>query len=253
MPVYRLTDEIRFPSPAHARRDGLLAVGGDLTPERLLAAYRAGIFPWYSDGEPPLWWSPDPRCILFPEELRLSRSMRQFLRKGHLAVTCDRAFRAVIAACGKPRPGQEGTWITAEMQTAYGRLHDLGYAHSVEAWQGESLVGGLYGISLGSAFFGESMFSRSPNASKAALATLVGALRTRGFSFIDCQLATPHLLSLGARTVPRRAFLDLLKTALAAETLRGSWGSLLGNGEEGVSSISPGSGPGLRGDSPGCW
>jgi len=227
MPVYRLTEQIRFPPVSHAIEGGLLAVGGDLAPERLLAAYRAGIFPWYSDGEPILWWSPDPRCILLPDALRVSRSMRQFLKKGLVSISFDRDFRAVIAACQKPRPDQEGTWITAEMQAAYTELFELGYAHSVEVWQAEKLVGGLYGLSLGRAFFGESMFSRTPNASKAALIALVETLRARGFSLIDCQLETPHLLSLGARTIPRRDFRILLAEAMAHETLRGSWSALL--------------------------
>jgi len=202
-------------------------VGGDLSPERLLAAYRAGIFPWYAEGEPILWWSPDPRCVLFPEELQISRSMRQFLKKGALRITFDRDFPAVIAACQKPRPGQEGTWITAEMQAAYTRLFEMGYAHSVEAWQGETLAGGLYGVSLGRAFFGESMFSRTPNGSKAALIALVEALKARNFTMIDCQIESPHLMSLGARAIPRQYFGLLLAGSLAHETLRGNWGALL--------------------------
>ena len=214
MPVYRLTDEILFPPVSHAAEGGLLAVGGDLAPERLLAAYRAGIFPWYSAGEPILWWSPDPRCVLIPGELRVARSMRQFLKKGSLQVSFDRDFAAVIAACQKPRPGQEGTWITPEMKAAYGRLFELGYAHSVEVWREGELVGGLYGISLGRVFFGESMFSRTANASKTALIALVEHLGARGFSLIDCQVESPHLLSLGARPIPRRKFCALLAAAL---------------------------------------
>ncbi|MDA8124406.1 MAG: leucyl/phenylalanyl-tRNA--protein transferase [Deltaproteobacteria bacterium] len=224
MPVYRLPDELLFPPVSEAVPSGLLAVGGDLAPERLLAAYRAGIFPWYSAGEPLLWWSPDPRFVLFPVELRVSRSMRQFLKKGTLRISFDEAFRDVIAACGRqPRPGQEGTWITEEMEAAYGVLHDLGYAHSVEAWCGKTLAGGLYGVSLGRAFFGESMFTMQPNASKAALITLVEHLRERGFTLIDCQVETPHLGSLGARAIPRRRFCKLLQEALQYETLRGDW------------------------------
>ena len=228
MPVYRLPDEILFPPVTEAVRSGLLAVGGDLAPERLLAAYKEGIFPWYSEGEPILWWSPDPRFVLLPKELRVSRSMRQFLKKKTLRITCDTAFRDVIAACGKqPRPGQDGTWITLEMQAAYGALHDLGYAHSVEAWSGETLAGGLYGVSLGRAFFGESMFTNLPNASKAALITLVEYLREKGFTLIDCQVETPHLGSLGARTIPRREFCVFLQEALRYETLRGDWEKLM--------------------------
>jgi len=225
MPVYRLPEAIAFPSVEQTAKNGLLAVGGDLSPERLLAAYREGIFPWYGDGEPILWWSPDPRFILFPNELRVSRSMRQFLKKGFVRITFDQAFREVIAACGRPRPGQNGTWITAEMREAYAVLHDQGFAHSVEVWRQKELVGGLYGISLGHAFFGESMFSAIPNASKAALITLVSHLQKRGFDLIDCQVETTHLAGLGARHIPRRDFCALLKQSLRHETLRGNWGS----------------------------
>jgi leucyl/phenylalanyl-tRNA---protein transferase len=223
MPVYRLPEAVIFPPVEHAVKSGLLAVGGDLSPERLLAAYREGIFPWYSDGEPILWWSPDPRFVLFPEELRISRSMRQFLKKGIVRITFDRAFREVIAACQGSRPGQYGTWITAEMRESYCTLHDLGFAHSVEVWQEGGLVGGLYGVSLGRAFFGESMFSAIPNASKTALITLVPRLKERGFDLIDCQVETAHLAGLGARPIPRREFCALLKESLRHETLRGNW------------------------------
>jgi len=226
VPVYRLPNQTAFPPVEHAIKSGLLAVGGDLSPERLLAAYREGIFPWYSEGEPLLWWSPDPRFVLFPEELRISRSMRQFLKKGFLRITFDHAFRKVIAACRKPRPGQDDTWITKEMEVAYVTLHDLGYAHSVEVWQEETLVGGLYGVSLGHAFFGESMFSTRANASKAALITLVSRLQERHFDLIDCQVETPHLESLGAHLIPRREFSVLLKESLRHETFRGNWGTL---------------------------
>jgi len=177
MPVYRLPEAIAFPAVELTAENGLLAVGGDLSPERLLAAYREGIFPWYGDGEPILWWSPDPRFVLFPDELRVSRSMRQFLKNGFIRITFDQAFREVIAACRRPRPDQDGTWITTEMRKAYAVLHDLGFAHSVEVWQQKELVGGLYGVSLGRAFFGESMFSAIPNASKAALITLIPHLK----------------------------------------------------------------------------
>lgn len=224
MPVYRLPEAIAFPPVERTAKSGLLAVGGDLSPERLLAAYREGIFPWYGDGEPILWWSPDPRFVLFPNELRVSRSMGQFLKKGFVRITFDQAFREVIAACRRPRPGQDGTWITTEMREAYAVLHDLGFAHSVEVWRQKELVGGLYGVSLGRAFFGESMFSAIPNASKAALITLVSHLRDRGFDLIDCQVETAHLAGLGARLIPRRDFCALLKQSLRHETLRGNWG-----------------------------
>lgn len=224
MPVYRLTEAVLFPPADHAVESGLLAVGGDLSPERLLAAYREGIFPWYGDGEPILWWSPDPRFVLLPDELRISRSMRQFLKKGVLRITLDQAFREVIAACRRPRPGQDGTWITAEIREAYATLHGLGFAHSVEVWRGEELVGGLYGVSLGRAFFGESMFSALPNASKTALISLIPCLKERGFDLIDCQVETAHLAGLGARAIPRREFCARLKESLRHETLQGSWG-----------------------------
>ena len=228
MPVYRLPDEeILFPPGEHAVKSGLLAVGGDLSPERLLAAYREGIFPWYAEGDPILWWSPDPRFILLPDELRVSRSMRQFLKKELVRITFDQSFGEVIAACSKPRPGQDGTWITGEMQAAYCALHDLGFAHSVEAWQGGMLAGGLYGVSLGRVFFGESMFSTVPNVSKAALITLVGRLGEMSFDLIDCQVETAHLGSLGARPIPRREFHVRLQESLRHETLRGHWGMLL--------------------------
>jgi len=226
MPVYRLPDQPVFPPVECAVKGGLLAVGGDLSPERLLAAYREGIFPWYSEGEPLLWWSPDPRFVLFPEELRVSRSMRQFLKKQPFRITFDNAFRGVIAACRKPRPGQDDTWITQAMQEAYIALHDLGYAHSVEVWQEESLVGGLYGVSIGRTFFGESMFSTRTNASKAALITLVSDRADLDFNLIDCQVETPHLGSLGARFIPRREFRTLLRESLRHETFRGNWGAL---------------------------
>ena len=227
MPDYRLPEAAVFPPVEGAARNGLLAVGGDLSPRRLLAAYREGIFPWYSEGEPLLWWSPDPRFVLFPGELRVSRSMRQFLKKETLRITFDRAFGAVIAACQTPRKGQEGTWITPEMREAYSSLHRMGYAHSVEAWQGQTLAGGLYGVSLGRIFFGESMFSLTPNASKAALIALVDRLKDRGFGLIDCQVETVHLASLGARPIPRLEFVSRLKEALCYETLQGDWGVLL--------------------------
>ncbi|MCX5825629.1 MAG: leucyl/phenylalanyl-tRNA--protein transferase [Deltaproteobacteria bacterium] len=224
MPVYRLPEAIAFPAVELTAESGLLAVGGDLSPERLLAAYREGIFPWYGDGEPILWWSPDPRFVLFPDELRVSRSMGQFLKKGSVRITFDQAFREVIAACRRPRPGQNGTWITTEMREAYAVLHNLGFAHSVEVWQQKELVGGLYGVSLGRAFFGESMFSAIPNASKAALITLIPHLKKWGFDLIDCQVETAHLAGLGARPIPRRAFCEILKQSLRHETLRGNWG-----------------------------
>jgi leucyl/phenylalanyl-tRNA--protein transferase len=225
MPIYRLTDEIVFPPPDHAEPDGLLAVGGDLSAERLLLAYRLGIFPWYSDGQPVLWWSPDPRIILEPGEFHISRRLGQTLKKGEFKVTFDRAFAEVIRACAaSPRKGQHGTWITREMMEAYICLHQMGFAHSAESWLNGELVGGIYGISLGRCFFGESMFFSQTNASKVALATLVQQLITWDFHMIDAQVATEHLISLGAKDIPRRIFLDRLEIALRFPTLKGSWG-----------------------------
>lgn len=203
-----------FPPVEQALRepDGLLAVGGDLAPERILSAYRHGIFPWFSPGQPILWWSPDPRAVLFPEKLKVSRSLRKTLNKGSFHVTFDSAFHEVIRACADtPRRDQPGTWITPEMQQAYIRLHQLGHAHSAESWQGEELVGGLYGIRLGRVFYGESMFSRRTDASKVAFVHLVRRLQEEGVELIDCQVTTEHLLSLGAEAIPRRRFIELVR------------------------------------------
>lgn len=186
--------------------NGLLAVGGELSPEWLLTAYRHGVFPWFSADQPILWWSPDPRLVLFPQKLRISRSLRRTLRQGRYEIRFDTAFRDVVARCAAPRGSDPGTWITVEMQEAYQRMHELGYAHSVESWADDELVGGLYGIALGRAFFGESMFSRRPDASKVALAHLVQYLKQQEFAVIDCQMTTPHLLSLGAEEMSRRDF-----------------------------------------------
>ena len=205
-----------FPDPATAETDpdGLLAVGGDLSPQRLLSAYARGVFPWYSAGQPILWWSPDPRLVLFPERLHVSRSLRKELRRGRFEVTFDRDFPAVIRACAAPRRGETGTWITAEMTAAYEQLHRLGHAHSVEAWLEGSLVGGLYGVALGSLFFGESMFSRVSNASKVAFVQLVRTLESLGCPLVDCQVHTPHLESLGAEMIPRGRFLRIVEENL---------------------------------------
>jgi len=222
--VYRLGPEAVFPDPALAEPDGLLAVGGDLSPERLLSAYAEGIFPWYDERSPILWWSPDPRLVLEPERLHVSRSLRRTLRRGVYRVTADRAFDEVIRHCAeRPRPGQLGTWITQEMISAYGRLHRLGLAHSFEAWEGELLVGGLYGVSLGAAFFGESMFSDRPDASKVAFVRSVEWLAARGIGLVDCQVRTEHLQSLGAREIRRSEFLARLSRALEAPTTLGRW------------------------------
>jgi len=224
MPIFRLVDEPIFPPPDYADASGLLAVGGDLSSERLLEAYRLGIFPWYSDDQPILWWSPDPRLVLKLDEFKVSRSLRKTLTKGVFKVTFDRAFEAVIRGCASvPREHQKGTWITQEMEEAYIKLHGLGYAHSVEAWCGEELAGGLYGVSLGKAFFGESMFHRRTDASKVALAVLVEKLSDWKFHFIDAQMTTEHLLGLGAAEMSRRIFLRRLQSALRHPTKRGKW------------------------------
>ncbi len=211
MPVYRLTDQFIFPHPSLADPGGLLAVGGDLSPERLLLAYANGIFPWYSDPSPILWWSPDPRLVLFPGELKISRSLRRVIKKQVFTVTMDTSFGEVIRACAQAR---DETWITGEMIEAYVALHELGYAHSFETRHEGRLVGGLYGVALGRAFFGESMFSAMSDASKVALVFLVRLLDGLGFEFIDCQTTTEHLKRFGAREVPRKEFLDLLGRAL---------------------------------------
>jgi len=215
MPVFRLTEDLLFPPPALAEEDGLLAVGGDLSKDRILLAYSMGIFPWYSEGSPILWWSPDPRLVLIPEELKVSRSLGQVIKKEVFIVTMDTAFDRVIRSCAEiNRKGQQGTWITEEMVGAYIALHCAGYAHSVESWQNGELVGGLYGIALGKAFFGESMFAIKSNASKVAFVTLVKYLKKLNVSFIDCQVTTEHLKSLGAKEVGRIEFLKMLKKAL---------------------------------------
>jgi leucyl/phenylalanyl-tRNA--protein transferase len=217
--------DLRFPPANLASPEGLLAIGGDLRAERLLEAYRHGIFPWYNEGQPILWWSPDPRAVLFPDKLKVSRSLRKTIRHGDFALTLDTSFREVVQACAAPRPQHPlgGTWITPEMLEAYARLHELGYAHSVESWREGKLVGGLYGVALGGAFFGESMFARATDASKVALVYLVRQLRVWGFQVIDCQLPSRHLFSLGAEEIRRRDFLDRLATALALPERRGRW------------------------------
>lgn len=215
MPVFRLSNKIIFPAPELAEKDGLLAIGGDLSEERLIAAYSMGIFPWFSEGYPILWWSPDPRLVLFPDELKVSRSLRKIIKKGIFNVTMNTAFEEVIRNCSEiDRKGQDRTWITEDMMEAYARLHKSGYAHSVESWHNGKLVGGLYGIVLGKLFFGESMFSRMSNASKVAFVTLVERLKELDFKLIDCQVTTEHLISLGAREVPRKRFLEMLREAL---------------------------------------
>lgn len=215
-----------FPPPELAGPDGLIAIGGDLSPERLLNAYASGIFPWFNEGDPLLWWSPDPRLVLVPGELHISRTMQKLLNRHAFRVTVDTHFREVMENCRDLREAEPGTWITSPMIDAYARLHDLGFAHSVEAWQEDQLAGGLYGVSLGRCFFGESMFFNVPNASKYAFITFAQKIFDHGFRFIDCQVPTTHLASLGAREVTRKTFLKMLKKALKHETLIGKWNFL---------------------------
>jgi leucyl/phenylalanyl-tRNA--protein transferase len=208
--VFRLDTRIVFPDPELAEPDGLLAVGGDLSANRLLLAYQHGIFPWYSDDTPILWYSPHERFVLYPQELKISKSMKQVLRSGRFNFTVNRAFDEVITACSMvPREGQDGTWITNDMKAAYVKLHQLGYAHSYEVWENEELVGGLYGVHAGKVFCGESMFSQVSNASKAALINLC---QSNCYSIIDCQVHTDHLESMGARFISRHQYLDILQT-----------------------------------------
>jgi leucyl/phenylalanyl-tRNA--protein transferase len=215
----------RFPPASSALREpnGLLAAGGDLKPERLLGAYVRGIFPWYEAGQPILWWSPDPRSVLWPDALKVSRSLRRSIIKGGFEVRVDTAFDEVVGACAEPRRYTDATWITAEMAAAYARLHRLGWAHSFEAWQHGALVGGLYGVAIGRVFFGESMFSRVTDASKVALVSMVGFLKERQFALIDCQVASRHLESLGAQSIPRSEFLALLERHCEPAGTPGSW------------------------------
>jgi leucyl/phenylalanyl-tRNA--protein transferase len=216
-----------FPHPDKATPEGILAVGGNLSPGMLLSAYGQGVFPWFSENEPVLWWSPDPRFVLFPRELRVSESMKKVIRKGLFTYGIDTRFRDVVTACSRtPRPGQNGTWITEGMIEGYSRLHELGYAHSVEVYSGCELVGGLYGVSLGRVFFGESMFTWKPNASKAAFLLFGLALGSLGFDIIDSQVSTAHMESMGGRYVSRKEYLGILKNSLEKDTLKGDWKSL---------------------------
>lgn len=215
MPVYRLTKELVFPPPELAEDHGLLAVGGDLSVDRLLLAYSMGIFPWYSGTYPILWWSPDPRLILIPAELKVSQTLRQTIKKGTYRVTTNEAFEDVIRNCSTiPRKGEPGTWITEDMIKAYIMLHKAGYAHSVEAWDGDELAGGLYGVLMGRAFFGESMFAKKSDASKVAFAVYTVDLAKKGFELIDCQVTTNHMKRFGAREIPRAEFMKRLQKAL---------------------------------------
>jgi len=214
-----------FPSAREASEEGLLAFGGDLTPNRILKAYRSGIFPWFNPEDPILWWSPNPRMLLFPQDFKSNKSFRRVLRNKGFEVRFDTDFEAVITHCGDvPREGQEGTWLTKEMKEAYIEIHNMGFAHSVETYYEGKLVGGLYGIAMGRGFFGESMFSLMPNASKVAIKALSSICVKRSYDFIDCQVETPHLINWGARLVERDSFLDMLEDTLTKTTDFGSWG-----------------------------
>jgi leucyl/phenylalanyl-tRNA--protein transferase len=224
MPVYLLSHELVFPPPEGASREGVVAVGGDFRAERLLLAYAQGIFPWPTEGMPLLWFSPDPRFVIEPRRAHVPRSLRKRMRRGDYEVKTDTAFEDVIDACAEaPREGQRGTWITDELREGYVALHRLGYAHSIECWMDGALAGGLYGVSLGRMFFGESMFARAPDASKIAFATLLGNLVQWDFALVDCQVFTEHLDRFGAIEIARREFLTTLRSALTAPTRQGVW------------------------------
>ncbi|MCL1833407.1 MAG: leucyl/phenylalanyl-tRNA--protein transferase [Leptospirales bacterium] len=228
MSVYYIDNDPIFPPVEYSNEDGILAVGGDLSPGRLIDAYTNGIFPWYSSETPIIWWSPDPRFVIYPDGIKVSKSMRQVLRKNIFEIRYDTSFRDVIAACGKERKSERGTWITPEMIEAYAALHNLGLAHSIEAWNDGRLAGGLYGVSIGGIFFGESMFSFESNASKAAFIVLGTHLARLGFDLIDSQVYTRHMESLGAFKMDRRDFIDIVKRSVKKETICGNWGRLPG-------------------------
>lgn len=223
MPVFRLSDDLIFPHPSLAEEDGLLAIDGDLSTERLMLAYCNGIFPWFSEDEPILWWSPDPRFIIYPKDIKVSHSMKKLLKKNVYRISFDTCFRDVISNCANVRK-ESGTWINNGMIEAYCKLHELGYAHSVEAWYEDKLVGGLYGISIGKCFFGESMFSTMSNASKAAFITLCKKLEEQDYIMIDCQVYTEHLESLGAVNISRKEFLELLEKGISSTISGGFYG-----------------------------
>jgi leucyl/phenylalanyl-tRNA--protein transferase len=224
MTVFHLSDKLVFPPAEMAEKNGLLAIGGDLSPERLLLAYRNGIFPWYSEGDPILWWSPSPRLVIYPDELKIPARLSRLLRQKKFTVSMDNDFQEVITACATIGARiKKGTWITDDMIEAYSELYTMGYAHSVECWQGEELAGGLYGIALGGVFFGESMFSRKPNTSKIALVALVQKLQEWDFDLIDCQMRTSHLVQFGAREISGREFQDVLAISMKRPTKSGKW------------------------------
>ena len=224
MPLFRLSKRIEFPPAWLARSDGLLCIGGDLSPKRLLLAYKNGIFPWFSKDEPFLWWSPDPRLVLFPKEINISKSLNKKIKRNFLKVTVDNAFDQTIRSCAKPRKSEhEGTWLVDEMIDSYIQLHNMGYAHSIETWRDNKLVGGLYGICLGGSFFGESMFSFESDASKIALVALANHLKKQYFDLIDCQVTTTHLLNMGACEISRNSFLDIINKSVKRKNFKNIW------------------------------
>ena len=224
MSIFRLSKNLDFPPAWLARSDGLLCIGGDLSPQRLLLAYENGIFPWFSKDEPFLWWSPDPRLILLPENIKISKSLNKKIKKNMYSVTMDTAFEQTILSCAKPRKKEyAGTWIVDEMIDSYTKLHTLGYAHSIETWRENKLVGGLYGVCLGKIFFGESMFSFESDASKIALVALSNHLKNQNFDLIDCQVTTEHLLSMGAIEISRNSFLDIILESVKKTHDRSIW------------------------------
>ena len=235
LPYFDEKTRVTFPPVEQSTPQGIVMAGGNLSPGMLISAYSQGIFPWYSDGDPVLWWSPDPRCVLFPPDVHVSGSMRKLLRENRFRISFDDNFRDVITACREtPRAGQDGTWITSDMLEAYVKLHERGYAHSVEVWSDTGLAGGLYGVSLGSGFFAESMFSWKANASKYALISLSRFMEKMHFGLIDCQVHSPHVESMGARMIPRGEFLDRLKECLKDETKIGSWKNWAGEAQGGA-------------------
>lgn len=231
MPYFLIPkNEVIFPHPSLADKSGILGIGGDLSPARILLAYHFGIFPWFNEDEPIVWWCPDPRFVLFPTKVYISKSMRPYLNGGKFRVSYDQCFEQVIGHCKSiKRESQDGTWITAEMEAAYIRMHELGYAHSVEVWNEDKLVGGLYGMNLGKCFFGESMFALESNASKFGFIKLCQALDKKGYTLIDCQQATPHLRRLGGQFISRIKFLDILKENRRNETIFSNWEEYLNN------------------------
>ena len=224
MPLFRLSKRLDFPPAWLARSDGLLCIGGDLSPQRLLLAYENGIFPWFSKDEPLLWWSPDPRLVLLPKDIKISKSLNKKIKKNIYSITVDTAFEQTIRSCAKPRKDkQEGTWLVDEMVDSYIKLHTLGYAHSIETWRENKLVGGLYGVCLGRSFFGESMFSFESDASKIALVALSNHLKKQDFDLIDCQVTTDHLLSMGAMEISRNSFLDIILESVKKKDGKNIW------------------------------